>query len=108
MNTAEEFSIVAVDKFIQATRDSGYKGTSSAVAELVDNSLQAGATEISVSVTVEEREKTHPVVLSVMAYSRSLAGGGALYEMRTGGQRQGSATSPLLHARLGMMEEERG
>lgn len=66
MNTAEEFSIVAVDKFIQATRDSGYKGTSSAVAELVDNSLQAGATEISVSVTVEEREKTHPVVLSVI------------------------------------------
>ena len=66
MNIAEEFSIVAVDKFIQATRDSGYKGTSSAVAELVDNSLQAGATEISVSVTVEERERTHPVVLSVI------------------------------------------
>ena len=30
-------SIVAVDKFIQATRDSGYNGTASAVAELVDN-----------------------------------------------------------------------
>jgi hypothetical protein len=37
-----DFSIVALDTFIQATRDSGYKGTGSAVAELVDNSLQAG------------------------------------------------------------------
>ena len=66
MNTGEDFSIVAVDKFIQATRDSGYKGTSSAVAELVDNSLQAGATEIVVSLNVDERERVHPVVLSVI------------------------------------------
>ena len=33
-----EWSIIAVDKFIQATRDSGYKGTASAVSELVDRS----------------------------------------------------------------------
>ena len=33
-----EYSIVAVERFIQATRDSGYKGTPSAVAELIDNS----------------------------------------------------------------------
>ena len=37
------FSIVAVDAFVRATRDSGYKGTPSAVAELLDNALQAGA-----------------------------------------------------------------
>ena len=66
MNAGPDFSIVAVDKFIQATRDSGYKGTSSAVAELVDNSLQAGATEIAISVTVNEREDAYPVVLSVI------------------------------------------
>lgn len=68
MNTSEEhdFSIVAVDKFIQATRDSGYKGTSSAVAELVDNSLQAGATSITVSLTVDENEDKHPIVLTVV------------------------------------------
>jgi hypothetical protein len=34
-------SIVAVERFIHATRDSGYRGTLSAVAEFVDNSLQA-------------------------------------------------------------------
>lgn len=61
----QEFSIVAVDKFIQATRDSGYKGTSSAVAELVDNSLQAGATEITVSLTANLEEE-YPIVVTVV------------------------------------------
>lgn len=44
-------SIIALDKFIQATRDSGYKGTASALAELVDNALQAGAKNINVRVS---------------------------------------------------------
>ena len=44
------FSIIALDKFIQATRDSGYKGTPSALSELVDNSIQAGATRIAITV----------------------------------------------------------
>lgn len=43
-------SIIALDKFIQATRDSGYKGTASAISELVDNSIQAGARHIAISV----------------------------------------------------------
>src|SRR4051794_5795086 len=47
----EDCSIIALDKFIQATRDSGYKGTASALSELVDNSIQAGASRIAVSVT---------------------------------------------------------
>jgi hypothetical protein len=59
------FSIVALDRFIMATRDSGYKGTASAVAELVDNSLQAGATEITVSLEVDKSEEEHPIVLTV-------------------------------------------
>src|SRR5258706_8299977 len=46
----EDCSIIALDKFIQATRDSGYKGTASAISELVDNSIQAGATRIALSV----------------------------------------------------------
>lgn len=46
--TAEDCPIIALDRFIQATRDSGYKGTASAVSELIDNSLQAEATEIQV------------------------------------------------------------
>jgi len=42
--------VIALDKFIQATRDSGYKGTPSAISELVDNAIQAGATEISIRI----------------------------------------------------------
>jgi hypothetical protein len=62
----QDYSIVALDKFIQATRDSGYKSTSSAVAELIDNALQAGATEIAVSITTDETSADHPLVLSVV------------------------------------------
>ena len=61
-----DFSIVAVDKFIQATRDSGYKGTSSAIAELIDNSLQAGATSIRVSLTVDEKEDGRAIIVTVI------------------------------------------
>jgi anti-sigma regulatory factor (Ser/Thr protein kinase) len=46
----DDCSIIALDKFIQATRDSGYKSTASAISELVDNSIQAGASRIVISV----------------------------------------------------------
>ena len=44
----QDWSIVAADKFIRATRDSGYKNTSSAISELVDNAVQAGASKIEI------------------------------------------------------------
>lgn len=47
-------SIVALDKFILSTRDSGYKSTSSAVAELIDNALQAGAKNIRISIQASD------------------------------------------------------
>lgn len=40
--------IVALDRFILATRDTGYRGTVAAIAELVDNSIQAGAQTIHI------------------------------------------------------------
>lgn len=58
----QDWSIIALDKFIQATRDSGYKGTASAISELVDNSIQAGAKRIAISVetkaAVNDEDKT--------------------------------------------------
>lgn len=47
-------SIVALDKFILSTRDSGYKSTSSAVAELIDNALQAEAQTIRISIEASD------------------------------------------------------
>lgn len=58
------FSIVALDRFIEATRDSGYKGTQSAVAELVDNSIQAAATRVWLNVRRTDDEE-HPIEVSV-------------------------------------------
>src|SRR5882724_3493572 len=52
----KDYPVVALDRFIEATRDSGYKTTGSAVAELVDNSFEAGAT--SVAVSIGEMNKT--------------------------------------------------
>lgn len=67
---AQDCSIIALDKFIQATRDSGYKGTPSAVSELVDNSIQAGATEIAISVvaTTDDTDEEKAIEMSVLDY----------------------------------------
>ena len=64
---AADCSIIALDKFIQATRDSGYKGTASAISELVDNSIQAGASRIAISVTaVASAEEDKAIEVSVL------------------------------------------
>jgi len=58
--------LIALDRFIQATRDSGYKGTASAISELVDNSIQAGAREISISITALPGEDDKQFQVSVL------------------------------------------
>jgi hypothetical protein len=42
------FPVVAVQSFIEATRDTGYKSTGSAIAELIDNALEAHASHVDV------------------------------------------------------------
>jgi hypothetical protein len=49
MRIKANYSIVDVQRFIEATRDSGYKDISAAIAELVDNSLEANATAVSIA-----------------------------------------------------------
>lgn len=51
-------------QFLLATRDSGYRSTSAAVAELVDNSIQAGATNVGVEVT-RGGDPTWPIEIRV-------------------------------------------
>lgn len=48
-----EYPLVAIRSFIQATRDSGYKSTSSAIAELVDNAFEARAGSVEISLSEE-------------------------------------------------------
>ncbi len=44
------YPLVAIRSFIEATRDSGYKSTSAAIAELVDNAFEAEATSVDVTI----------------------------------------------------------
>lgn len=44
------FPLIALRNFIQATRDSGYKSTSAAVAELIDNAFEADATLVQIEI----------------------------------------------------------
>ena len=47
---ARRAQIVDPVNFLLATRDTGYRSTSLAIAEFIDNSLQASARRVSVSV----------------------------------------------------------
>jgi sensor histidine kinase regulating citrate/malate metabolism len=42
--------LVNIGNFIVATRDSGYKSTAAALAELVDNAIEANATKIHIQI----------------------------------------------------------
>jgi hypothetical protein len=46
-------SLIAIERFIEATRESGYKGTGSAISELVDNAIEAGAKRVQILVDAE-------------------------------------------------------
>jgi hypothetical protein len=50
MTLALKYPIVLNETFIEATRDTGYRSTSAAIAELVDNSIQAAAKHVRIFV----------------------------------------------------------
>jgi hypothetical protein len=52
-----ECPLIAIRPFIQATRDSGYKSTSSAIAELVDNAFEAKADSVTISLCEQDDGK---------------------------------------------------
>jgi hypothetical protein len=57
--------LVSPANFLLATRDTGYKSTPLAIAEFVDNSLQAGARRVSVEV-LKSDEHDYPIELRVI------------------------------------------
>ncbi len=42
-----------IPNFVQATRDSGYRNTSAALAEFIDNSIEAGAIRIDIDLKID-------------------------------------------------------
>ncbi|MDB5143417.1 MAG: hypothetical protein JWQ66_2130 [Mucilaginibacter sp.] len=59
-------TLVNFQNFILATRDSGYKSTSSALAELVDNSIEAGANRVDINIKKLEDGTQEQYELSVI------------------------------------------
>lgn len=64
MAEALKYPIVLSETFIEATRDTGYRSTAAAVAELVDNSIQASAKKVRIF--VNETNEADGVMVSVM------------------------------------------
>jgi len=97
--TPVDASLVAVDRFIQATRDSGYKGTNSAISELVDNSLQAGARRVWIQVSAA-RDESCPIEVLVLDDGSGMDDARLVQALRFGGSSRFNDRSGL--GRYGM------
>jgi hypothetical protein len=58
--------IVSVQAFIEATRDSGYKSTSAAIAEFVDNSIEADASAVHIEIAETFHSGEREITISVL------------------------------------------
>jgi hypothetical protein len=65
-----EYPLVAIQTFIEATRDSGYKSTAAALSELVDNSFEAEASTVSVCLSEDADGKCITVGVSTFVRTR--------------------------------------
>jgi hypothetical protein len=90
--------IVQLQQFIQAIRDAGYRGTGSALAELVDNAYEAEAGNVDIAVRVDpEGSNSQAIVVSDDGSGMSPAilelalqfGGSSRFGQRTGTGRFG-------------------
>ena len=97
-NLSLSTTIVRVDRFIQATRDSGYRGTPSAIAELVDNSIQAGAK--SIHILIDRSESEYPLRVIVADNGRGMDAAELQEALRFGGSSRFGAREGL--GRFGM------
>ncbi len=63
---SEPCSIVAPETFVLATRHTGYRDISSALAELVDNSLQAESTRVDIFVREVDQHLNRSILVGVL------------------------------------------
>lgn len=92
--------LVAETNFLLATRDTGYRSTAAAVAELLDNSLEAGATSILVQIFSDQANPSYPVTLAVLDNGGGMDSATLRNALRFGGSARFGSRSGL--GRFGM------
>ncbi len=92
-------SIVALETFIEATRDAGYRSTATAIAELIDNALDAGATCVDIDLGKQEGLE-HPLVVAVQDNGCGMDAATLRQALRFGGSSRFNQRSEL--GRYGM------
>lgn len=60
------FELVAAEAFIRGIRDIGYKSTATALDELIDNSIQAGATNVNVVFGYSSKNDNKPNKIAII------------------------------------------
>jgi hypothetical protein len=93
-------TIVASENFILATRDTGYRSVVGAVAELIDNSLQAKAQHVRVDVRDETIDGERTVTLAVLDDGDGMSAATLRRALQFGGSDRFDARSGL--GRFGM------
>jgi hypothetical protein len=66
MGVLARYPIVLHQTFIEATRETGYRSTAAAVAELVDNSIQAGAKNVRIFIRHASGDEQAALEMSVL------------------------------------------
>ena len=77
--------LVVPHHFIQATRDTGYRSLAFALAELLDNSLDAQAKSIDISITEERRVGKREITIAVLDDGRGMDKASLWQSLRFGG-----------------------
>ena len=72
MDATTPFDLIVPENFIQATRDSGYKSLGSALAELVDNSFEANASRVSITIQKSKDSATHNLSVVIADNGRGM------------------------------------
>lgn len=93
-------TIVADTTFILATRDTGYRDCAAAIAELIDNSLQAEARHIRVLIRENEAARPHRLIIGVLDDGQGMTAATLRTAVRFGGTERFADRSGL--GRFGM------
>jgi hypothetical protein len=100
MAEAAKFPIILNQTFIEATRDTGYRSTAAAVAELVDNAIQAKAKNVHIFVREDAGDGTGAPGLAVLDDGSGMDGATLRRALQFGGSMRFGDRSGL--GRFGM------